>query len=81
MHQAIAPIEDAEWRLKTLAWAPRKKSQNAPILSSQSALRLASRVARLSISVRDPSAFASERSEIAQELRRLAKHQGASDAS
>jgi hypothetical protein len=36
-------------------------------------LRLASRVAQLSISLRDPSAFAVERSEIAPRCGRLAR--------
>jgi hypothetical protein len=45
-------------------------------------MRLAARVARLPISISDPSRFAFERSEIASGLRRLARHtQGGADAS
>jgi hypothetical protein len=36
-------------------------------------LKLAGRVTRLSISIRDPSRFAVERSEIADQLRQLAR--------
>ena len=66
------------WRSGSSVTTP--PAAEMPALQS-ALLKLAARVARLSISLRDPSAFASERSEIASELRRLAKHRGAADAS
>jgi hypothetical protein len=45
-----------------------------PLALQSALLRLAARVSRLSLSVRDPSHFAVERSEIADQLRRLARH-------
>jgi hypothetical protein len=56
------------WRSGSAATPP--STGQTPALQS-ALLRLAGRVARLSISLRDPSAFALERSEIASELRRL----------
>jgi hypothetical protein len=59
------------WRSGTAATPP--PATDTPGLRDKLML-LAGRVARLSISIADPSAFAVERSEIAQELRRLARY-------
>jgi hypothetical protein len=58
------------WRSGTAATPPRAAE---PPDRQSALLKLAGRVAGLSISIRDPSRFAEERSEIVHELRRLAR--------
>jgi hypothetical protein len=65
------------WRSGCAATPP--PAADPPGLQS-ALLRLVARVARLTFSVSDPEYYASKRSEIVSELRRLAKHRGAADA-
>jgi hypothetical protein len=59
------------WRSGTAANPPRAAER--PPDRQIALLRLAGRVAQLSINIKDPARFASERSEIAAELRRIAR--------